>query len=168
MKGQENIRKGSIHIIYLPTFVPVLGTRWEEVFLELSPYTLPPFAPGDEHHFFWITVKHMNFPTIWTMCHIDQASKEGSWPWKQSQLSSSCVWGAPMPKSVHYWKLTLQEIPCLPLHLSPVGSARLQHQEISSSLHLHGFCPSHWWHLLDDDNILPSPSAGVCSFTPHV
>lgn len=126
VKGHENIRKGSIHIIYLPTFMPVMGTRGEEEFLELSPYTLPPLAPGEEHHFSELQSYTWTSPPYWTMCHIDQTSKERSWSWKQSQLSSSCVWCAPMPKSVHYWSLTLQEIPCL-LCLSPAGAAWLQH-----------------------------------------
>lgn len=63
---------------------------------------------------------------------------------KSIPASFSYVWCGPMPNSVHCWSLTLQEIPCL----SPAGSAGLQPQEIASSLHLHGFCPSHWWHLL--------------------
>lgn len=50
------------------------------------------------------------------MYYIDQTSKERSWPWKQSQLSSSCVWAAPLPKSVHYWSFNTSRasLPALP------------------------------------------------------
>lgn len=70
------------------------------------------------------------------MCHVDQTSKERSWPWKQSQLNSSCAWGHSHTSLCTTGALTLQEFPFL-FCLNPAGSAWFQLQEISSSLSPH-------------------------------
>lgn len=122
----------------------------------------PPHAPGEEYHFFNHNLTHQ-LPHHAGLCAmLTRLQKKGLGPESNPSWILHVREVTPMPKSVHYWSFNSSGAP---IHVLPKFCRFClipAPGDILFPLSPPGFWPPHWWHHLHDDNILPSPSAGVC------